>query len=132
MEDENNLVVENNTNSPSISQLNANNDNFDDTKSTASSASALQMSLLESRLESEMTTLGNMMKDTVAGLTEHVNQKISEVDRKIQNVIPDLIPAGQNSNVNSSVPMAETHQSTIPTSQPNTCNRNTLTTVQPS
>ena len=75
MEDENNIVVENNTNSPSTSQLNANNVIFDDTKSTASSASALQMSLLESRLESEMTTLGNMMKDTVAGLTEHVNQK---------------------------------------------------------
>ena len=57
MEDENNLVVENNTNSPSTSQLNANNNIFDDTKSTASLASALQMSLLESRLESEMTTL---------------------------------------------------------------------------
>ena len=132
MEDENNLAVENNTNTPSTSQLNANNDNFDDTKSIASSASALQMSLLESRLESEMTTLGNMMKDTVAGLTEHVNQKLSEVDRKFQNVIADLIPAGQNSNVNSSVPMAATRQSIMPTIQPNTYNRNTLTTVQPS
>ena len=87
------------------------------------------MSLLESRIESEMSTLGNMIKDTVAGLTEHVNQKLSEVDRKFQNVIADLIPAGQNSNVNLSVPMAATRQSTMPTIQPN---RNTLTTIQPS
>ena len=131
MEDENNLVVENNTTIPFTSQLNANNDNFADTKSIAGSASVLQMCLLESRIESEMTTLGNIMKDTVAGLTEHVNKKLSEVDRKFQNVIADLIPAGQNSNVNSSVPMAETCQNTIPTIQPSTCNRNTLTTVQP-
>ena len=71
------------------------------------------------------------MKDTVAGLTEHVNQKLSEVDRKFQNVIADLIPAGQNSNVNSSVLMAETCQNTIPTIQPSTCIRNTLTKAQP-
>ena len=120
-------MYKNNTISPSTSQLNANNDIFDDTKSTAS---ALQISLLENRLESEMTTLGYIMKDTVAGLTEHVNQKLSEVDEKFQNVIADLIPTGQNSN--SSLPMAETRQSTIPTIQPNTCNRNTLTSVQPS
>ena len=82
MEDEYNLVVENNTNSPSTSQLNANNDNFDDTKSTATSVSALQMPFLESRLESEMTTyLGNMMKDKLL-VSLSMLKKLSEVDKK--------------------------------------------------
>ena len=45
-------------------------------------------------------------------------------------MIADLIPTGQNSY--SSVPMAKTRQSTIPTIQHNACNRNTLKTVQPS
>ena len=67
MDGDNNLTVGNNTNTPSTSQQNTNNDNLDDANSIASSASTLQMSMLENRLESEMTKLGNMVKDTVAG-----------------------------------------------------------------
>ena len=104
MDGDNNLTVGNNTNTPSSSQQNTNNDNLDDANSIASSASTLQMSMLENRLESEMTKLGNMVKDTVAGLTEHVNQKLGETDRKFQNLLADLMPASQNSNVNLSVP----------------------------
>ena len=129
MDGDNNLTVGNNTNAPSTSQQNTNNDNFDDANSIASSASTLQMSILESRLESEMTKLGKMVKDTVAGLTEHVNQKLVETDRKFQNLLADLMPASQNSNVNSSVPTVQHRQSTIPTFQPN---RHPLSTVQPS
>ena len=76
-----------------------------------------------------MRKLGNMVKDTVAGLTEHVNQKLSETDRKFQDLLADLIPASQNSNVNSSVPRVQPHRNTIPTVQPNL---NTRPTVQPS
>ena len=85
--------------------------------------------MLENKFESEMTKLGYMVKNTVAGLTEHVNQKLSETDRKFQNLLADLIPASQNSNVNSSVPTVQLHRNTIPTVQPN---RNTRLTVQPS
>ena len=42
---------------------------------------------LENKLESEMPNLGNMVKDLVAGLTEHVNQKLSETDGKFQNLL---------------------------------------------
>ena len=129
MDGDNNLTVGNNTNTPSTSQQNTNNDNFDDANSNASSASTLQMSMLENRLESEMAKLGNMVKDTVAGLTEHVNQKLGETDRKFQNLLADLMPASQNSNVNSSVPTVQTRPSTIPTFQSN-CHP--LSTVQPS
>ena len=87
-------------------------------QSVASSANSLQMSMLENKLESEMTKLGNMVKDTVAGLTEHVNQKLSETDRKSQNLLADLIPASQNSNVNSSVPTVQPHRNTRTTFQP--------------
>ena len=76
-----------------------------------------------------MTNLGNMMKDTVAGLSEHVNKKLSEIDRKFQNLLADLIPASQNSNVNFAVLTVQPHRNTIPTVQPN---RNTRPTVQPS
>ena len=129
MDGDNNLTVGNNTNTPSTSQQNTTNDNFDDANSIASSASTLQMSILENRLESEMTKLGNMVKDTVPGLTEHVNQKLGETDRKFQNLLADLMPARQNSNVNSSVPTVQPRSSTIPTFQPN---RHPLSTVQPS
>ena len=129
MDGDNNLTVGNNTNTPSTSQQNTTNDNFDDANSIASSASTLQMSILENRLESEMTKLGNMVKDTVAGLTEHVNQKLGETDRKFQNLLADLMPARQNSNVNSSVPTVQPRSSTIHTFQPN---RHPLSTVQPS
>ena len=31
------------------------------------------MSMLENRLETEMTKMGKMIKDTVTGLTDHMN-----------------------------------------------------------
>ena len=105
------------------------NGNIDDASSIASSASTLQMSMLENRLESEMTRLGNMVKDTVAGLTEHVNQRLSETDKRFQNLLADLIPARLNSNVNSSIPMVQSCQNTTPTTQ---LTLNTQSTVQPS
>ena len=51
MDGDNNLNVGNNTNTPSTSQQNTNNDTFDDANSIASLASTLQMSILENRLE---------------------------------------------------------------------------------
>ena len=130
MEDENNLALGNSTNNPSTSQQGViDNGNIDDASSIASSASTLQMSMLENRLESEMTRLGNMVKDTVAGLTEHVNQRLSETDKRFQNLLADLIPARLNSNVNSSIPMVQSCQNTTPTTQ---LTLNTQSTVQPS
>ena len=130
MEDENNLALGNSTNNPSTSQQGViDNGNIDDASSIASSASTLQMSMLENRLESEMTRLGNMVKDTVAGLTEHVNQRLSETDKRFQNLLADLIPARLNSNVNSSIPMVQSSQNTTPTTQ---LTLNTRSTVQPS
>ncbi|MCG7876662.1 MAG: hypothetical protein N0C90_10055 [Candidatus Thiodiazotropha endolucinida] len=61
------------------------------------------MSLLENRVETELTKMGKIMKDTVSGLTEHMNQRLDEVDRKFSNLLADLVPVGRNSNVNSSV-----------------------------
>lgn len=104
MAEQNNLAVGDNTNNPSTSQQNLNNDTLDDDNSVPSSAGTLQMSLLENRVETELTKMGKMMKDTVTGLTEHMNQRLDEVDRKFNNLLADLVPAGQNRNVNSSVP----------------------------
>ena len=103
MDGDNNLTVGNNTNTPSTSQQNTNNDTLNDDISIPSSAGTLQMSMLENRLENEMTKMGKMMKDTVTGLTEHMNQRLNEVDRKFNTLLADLVPAVRNSNVNSSV-----------------------------
>ena len=50
MADRNNSVNGGNTDNPSTSQQNINNDTFDDGNSIASSAGTLQMSLLENKL----------------------------------------------------------------------------------
>lgn len=86
---------------PSTSQQNM-DVTFDDDHSVANSASTLQMSMLESRMESEMTKMSKMVKDTVSCLTEHMNQKLREVDTKFNNLLSDLIPTSHNTNVNSS------------------------------
>ena len=49
------------------------------------------MSMLENRLENEMTKMGKMMKDTVSGLTEHMNQRLNEVDRKFNTLLAELV-----------------------------------------
>ena len=95
----NNQVAERDRNSPSTSQQNHNNDTLNDDISIPSSAGTLQMSMLENRLENEMTKMGKMMKDTVSGLTEHMNQRLNEVDRKFNTLLADLVPAVCNSNV---------------------------------
>ena len=106
MADENNapnLVAERVIDNPSSSQQNIGNETLDDVQSVASSANSLQMSMLENKLESEMIKMSRMVKDTISGLTEQMNQKLNEVDTKFNNLLADLVPTGQNSNVNSSV-----------------------------
>ena len=83
MADENNtpnLVAERVIDNPSSSQQNIGNETLDDVQSVASSANSLQMSL-----------------------PEQMNQKLNEVDTKFNNLLADLVPTGQNSNINSSV-----------------------------
>ena len=106
MADENNapnLVAERVIDNPSSSQQNIGNETLDDVQSVASSANSLQMSMLENKLESEMIKMSRMVKDTISGLTEQMNQKLNEVNTKFNNLLADLVPTGQNSNVNSSV-----------------------------
>ena len=101
MADENNAnnpVTDRDRNNPSTSRQNHNNDTLNDDISIPSSADTLQMSMLENRLENEMTKMGKMMKDTVSGLTEHMNQRLNEVDRKFNTLLADLVPAVRNSN----------------------------------
>ena len=50
------------------------------------------MSMLENRLESEMTKMGKMIKDTVTGLTDYMNHRLNEVDRKFNNLLADFVP----------------------------------------
>ena len=103
MADRNNSVNRGNTENPSTSQQNINNDTFEDANSIASSAGTLQMSLLENKLESEMANMSRTIKDTVTSLTEYMNTKLSEVDSKFNNLLADLVPTSRDSNVNSSV-----------------------------
>ena len=98
----------NDINNPSTSQQNMCNETHDDGHSVASSAGSLQLTFLESKLDSEMTKMGRMVQDTVSSLSEIMNQKLTELDIKFNNLVADLIPNSQNQNVNSSV--AQTNQ----------------------
>lgn len=109
-ENSNNSNTEMNMNSPSTSQQNSGNETYEDGNSIPSSANSLQMSMLESKLDSEITKMGKMMQNAISGLTEHVNQKLTSLDTKFNNLIADLVPVNQNSNVNSSD--AQTAQNT--------------------
>ena len=85
MADENNapnLVAERVIDYPSSSQQNIGNETLDVVQSVASSANSLQMSMLENKLESEMIKMSRMVKDTISGLTEQMNQKLNEADTK--------------------------------------------------
>ena len=66
--------------------------------------------MLENKLESVLAKMGKIMQDTVSYLTEHMNQKLTELDSKFNNLVADIHHNSQNSNVNSSV--AQTTQST--------------------
>ena len=128
MADENNAndqIADRDRNNPSTSQQNHNNDTLNDDISIPSSAGTVQMSMLENRLENEMTKMGKMMKDTVSGLTEHMNQRLNQVDRKFNTLLVDLAPAVRNSNVNSSVtqpPVERTQNNQASGEPPIQCN----------
>ena len=107
-EEKNNAEV--NMNTASTSKHNIDTETYNDGNSIPSSANSLQMSLLENKLESEITKMAKMMQDTISCLTEHMNQKFTELDTKFNNLVADIIPNNQNSNVNSSI--AQTTQIT--------------------
>ena len=110
MASEENANAEVNMNTASTSKHNIDTDTYNDGNSIASSANSLQMSLLENKLESEITKMAKMMQNTISCLTEHMNQKFTELDTKFNNLVADIIPNNQNSNVNSSI--AQTTQIT--------------------
>ena len=99
----NNSNMEIDLNAPSTSQQNTTNENnmYGDDNSLASSANSLQMSMLESKLESEITKMGKMMQDTISSLSEHMDQKLAEINSKFNNLVADITP--KNSNDNSSI-----------------------------
>lgn len=109
LDNSNNCASEDSINNPPTSHQNAGNETYDDGHSVASSAGSLQLSMLESKLDSEMIKMGRMMQDTVSSLTEIMNQKLTELDTKFNNLVADIVPNSQNQNVNSSV--AQTTQS---------------------
>ena len=51
------------------------NETYDDGHSVASSAGSLQLTFLESKLDSEMTKMGRMVQDMVSSLSEIMKQK---------------------------------------------------------
>lgn len=111
----NNSNREKDLNAQSTSQQNTTNENsmYGDENSLASSANSLQMSMLESKLESEITKMGTMMQNTISSLSEHMDQKLAEINSKFNNLVADLTP--KNSNENSSI------------TQSNQCNETTVT-----
>lgn len=96
----------NGRNSPLQEQI---GDEAIDTQSVASTASELQMSLLESKLENEMTKMAGMVKDTVSSLhnsvsslTKQFEQKFSEIEQKLSSLATDRVILANN-NPNRSI-----------------------------
>ena len=95
---------------PHTSPENIGDDSID-TQSGASSASALQMSMLENRLENEMTKMASMVKNTVSTLqntisatVEQFERKFAEIEQKLNSLATDRgIFANRNENRNTSV-----------------------------
>ena len=95
---------------PHTSPENIGDDSID-TQSGASSASALQMSVLENRLENEMTKMASMVKNTVSTLqntisatVEQFERKFAEIEQKLNSLATDRgIFANRNENRNTSV-----------------------------
>lgn len=107
-----------NMSTPSTSQERASaqvqslNETFDENHSIPSSASELQLSTLENKLETQMTKMATMIQTTVKALTEHMEKKLSEFDRRLNHLSADIIvPNTQNLNLNSS--QVETNQSNM-------------------
>ena len=92
----NNNSTSSNTNQASTSQGDSDHERYDDENSVASSAGLLQMSILENKLESEISKMGEIMQNTLLSLSEHMNHKLTELDTKLKNLVADLQPTGQN------------------------------------
>ena len=76
-----------------------------DTQSEASSAIGLQMSMLENRLEAEMTKLTSMVQTTVGSLqstitsmSEQIEKKFAEIDQQLDGLASNRVYANQNAN----------------------------------
>ena len=82
-----------------------------DTQSEASSAIGLQMSMLENRLEAEMTKLTSMVQTTVGSLqstitsmSEQIEKKFAEIDQRLDILASDRgVYANQNGNRSSTL-----------------------------
>ena len=80
-----------------------------DTQSEASSAIGLQMSMLENRLEAEMTKLTSMVQTTVGSLqstitsmSEQIEKKFAEIDQRLDSLASNSdVYAYQNANRSS-------------------------------
>ena len=80
----NNNSTNSNTNQASTSQGDSDHERYDDENSVACSAGTLQMSILENKLESEISKMGEIMQNTLSSLSEHMNQKLTELDTKLK------------------------------------------------
>ena len=81
-----------------------------DTQSEASSASRLQMSMIENRLEAEMTKLTSMVQTTVGSLqstiksmSEQIEKKFAEIDQRLDGLASGRVYANQNVNRSSTL-----------------------------
>ena len=81
-----------------------------DTQSEASSASGLQMSMIETRLEAEMTKLTSMVQTTVGSLqstiksmSDQIEKKFAEIDQRLDGLASDRVYANQNVNRSSTL-----------------------------
>ena len=81
-----------------------------DTQSEASSASGLQMSMIETRLEAEMTKLTSMVQTTVGSLqstiksmSDQIEKKFAEIDQRLDGLASDRVYANQNANRSSTL-----------------------------
>ena len=74
-----------------------------------SQALQLQLSMLENKLETEMTKMSKMVRDTISCLTDHMNKRLGEVDSKFDNLLTDLVPPTQNANANSTANPTSRH-----------------------
>ena len=76
-----------------------------ETQSNTSSASELQMSMLENKLENEMAKMTNIVKSTVSSLqnsvsklTDQFERKFSQIEQKLNSIASDR---GAFENINA-------------------------------
>ena len=70
-----------------------------DTQSEASSAIGLQMSMLENRLEAEMTKLTSMVQTTVGSLQSTITSMLDQIENKFAEIDQQLDILASNSGV---------------------------------